>query len=215
MNNYFFSILLLVMVKIKKLKELQVPKSVLLVILIAMILFISARGVINSGCSHVATFILIICVIFVITNNYLYSIIYGLIIWGLLFVIRRNYLGLNILTESFENVDDEHPDEDKKDRKKYLKKIIKKLEGGISLKNEDLYEKNNLGNHNFSQNKESKKDIENSLTKKDDDLKPYEAQRQTYNLIDTVQQLKETVSGLGPMLKEGKTILEQLEHLKV
>jgi len=41
------------------------------------------------------------------------------------------------------------------------------------------------------------------------------AQRQTYQLIDTVKQLKDTINELAPMLKQGKDVLGQLEALKM
>ena len=42
-----------------------------------------------------------------------------------------------------------------------------------------------------------------------------EAQKETFELINTVKQLKETVATLAPILKQGKSILSSLEALKV
>jgi len=41
------------------------------------------------------------------------------------------------------------------------------------------------------------------------------AQRDLYQLIDTVKQLQETVDHLGPTLKEGKKIMDAFENIKM
>ncbi len=41
------------------------------------------------------------------------------------------------------------------------------------------------------------------------------AQRDLYQLIDTVKQLQETVDNLGPTLKEGKKIMDAFENIKM
>jgi ABC-type iron transport system FetAB permease component len=46
------------------------------------------------------------------------------------------------------------------------------------------------------------------------DLTPAMAQRETYKLIDAVQQLQEVMSNLSPTLREGKKIIDMFDKLK-
>jgi Ca2+/Na+ antiporter len=46
------------------------------------------------------------------------------------------------------------------------------------------------------------------------DLTPAVAQRETYKLIDAVQQLQEVMSNLSPTLREGKKIIDMFDKLK-
>lgn len=196
---------------------------ILLAIVVMSLITIALRGRISCKYGHLASFILIVLIGQMITKHIVLSVVLAIAIWLTLFVIKRNYLGLEFfaVNENFENdesgdaIEGEHPDPDTRKRASDMKKLIKKFEGGISLKDEDLFEKNNLDNHNFSQNKETEKDKRDIDKKNTNDLKPYEAQKQTYQLIDTVKQLKDTINELAPMLKQGKDVLGQLETLKM
>jgi hypothetical protein len=191
--------------------------GIMLAIVVMALIAIAMRGRISCKYGHLASFILIILIGQMITRRIVLSVVLAICIWSVLFIVKRNYLGLEFfaVNENFENDEEEHPDPDTRKRASDMKKLIKKFEGGISLKDEDLFEKNNLDNHNFTQNKETEKEKTESTDKKTDDLKPYEAQRQTYQLIDTVKQLKDTINELAPMLKQGKDVLGQLEALKM
>lgn len=46
-----------------------------------------------------------------------------------------------------------------------------------------------------------------------DKYTPAQAQRATYQLVNTVQQLKETMENLGPVLKEGKNVMSMFEQM--
>jgi hypothetical protein len=48
-----------------------------------------------------------------------------------------------------------------------------------------------------------------------DNYSPAQAQRATYQLVNTVQQLKETMENLGPVLKEGKHVMSMFENLNL
>jgi hypothetical protein len=52
-----------------------------------------------------------------------------------------------------------------------------------------------------------------SLNKKATDYTPAEAQRATYNLIDTVKQLKETMSEMVPMMKTGTNLMQLYKQM--
>jgi hypothetical protein len=81
--------------------------------------------------------------------------------------------------------------------------LAKKMNGGIELKNSDLEETKPLGI--------DAKDYAN-------DKKPSamrEAQRETYELINTVNTLKETLTTLSPILQEGKKLMEVFESFRI
>lgn len=52
-------------------------------------------------------------------------------------------------------------------------------------------------------------------TKNIDDYKPHEAQRETYRMINTVKQLKDTIDSLTPTIKSGQHILKMLEQFQL
>ena len=93
--------------------------------------------------------------------------------------------------------------------------MIKILEGGIALTDDDLVEKNNIKDYDFKKSRVSKDEDENTKNKDVDEYTPREAQKETFQLINTVKQLKDTVTELAPILKEGKTILSSLGALKI
>ena len=75
--------------------------------------------------------------------------------------------------------------------------------------------KNDIKDYDFKNSKVSEKEKKELKNKKIDDYKPHEAQKETFELISTVKQLKDTVQTLAPLLKQGKSILSSLEVLKV
>ena len=54
----------------------------------------------------------------------------------------------------------------------------------------------------------AKKDSPYNAPKNLNDYTPAQAQRATYNLIDTVKQLKDTMEGMEPLMKTGQNLLE-------
>ena len=99
--------------------------------------------------------------------------------------------------ELFEDKDeetDEEEDNDKENEKDKKDKITieKMIDDLDKIKKEDI-------------NDDDKGD--KTETKNLAELKPYQAQRETYQLIETVKNLKDTMNTLGPTLKEAKSIL--------
>jgi len=108
----------------------------------------------------------------------------------------------------------------KNENVKQLDDLVKQLSGAsnpIKLSDKDLNEKNELDNdyqkvidgaikaeHNPS----------NIQNKNASELSPFEAQKETFALINTVQQLSSTVKELGPVLQEGKKVLDLYKHFK-
>ena len=105
------------------------------------------------------------------------------------FIQNKNYS--YSVTENFDNVDglendNDNKTDDKDKRVNYLKQVIKKLEGGIALTKDDLYEKNDIKDYDFKNSKVTEKEKKELKNKKIDDYKPHEAQKETFELISTV-----------------------------
>ena len=101
-----------------------------------------------------------------------------------------------------------------------LETMIKTLSGElnpIKLSDDDNKEKNDLDenyesvvNHAIKA-EHNPSSIEN---KNASELSPFQAQKETFELINTVQQLSETVKTLGPVLQQGKQVLDLYKHFK-
>jgi hypothetical protein len=84
-----------------------------------------------------------------------------------------------------------------------IQELLKKVNGGIELKDDDIKDSGILNI---------------DLTKYSDDKKPNalkDAQKETYELINTVNALKDTISTLAPVLQEGKKLMNIFENLKL
>lgn len=190
-------------------------RYLLIIILLLLLIFQTNK---SKLVLNILSFALIFSIIFSISELFLFSIIFTSIIWFILLKIKKNYS--YSVTENFDNVDgleknDDKKTDDKDKRVNYLKQVIKKLEGGIALTKDDLYEKNDIKDYDFKNSKVTEKEKKELKNKKIDDYKPHEAQKETFELISTVKQLKDTVQTLAPLLKQGKSILSSLEVLKV
>ena len=185
---------------------------------VALIMVIVMRDNVDCNYSHIATLVLLYIIIDEMVDNIVLSFVYAVLVWVILFVILKNYLKKSVGTmENFENDDKREKDLEKATKKRvsYLKNMIKKLEGGVALTKEDLEEKNEIADYDFKKSRVSDDEDEKAKDKNMEDLTPREAQRETFQLINTVKQLKSTVNELAPLLKEGKNILSTLGALKV
>ena len=84
-----------------------------------------------------------------------------------------------------------------------IQSLLKKVNGGISLTEHDTKETDKLGV---------------DTTKYSDDNKPNslkQAQKEAYELIDSVNALKDTITTLAPVLQEGKKLMNIFENLKI
>ena len=185
---------------------------------VALIMVIVMRDNVDCNYSHIATLVLLYIIIDEMVDNIILSFIYAVLVWVVLFVILKNYLNKSLKTmENFENDEKREKNLEKATKKRvsHLKDMIKKLEGGVALTKDDLEEKNEIGDYDFKKSKVTEEDDERAKDKNMNDLTPREAQKETFQLINTVKQLKSTVNELAPLLKEGKSILSTLGALKV
>ena len=120
----------------------------------------------------------------------------NLLLTSLFILIGLHLISLLLNKSNVERFDDKEDDEekdeekdDKKDKKQTVEEMIDELD---KIKKEDIDDDDN----------KEKTEVKNLA-----ELKPYEAQRETYQLIETVKNLKDTMSQLQPALKEAKSIL--------
>ena len=85
-----------------------------------------------------------------------------------------------------------------------IQDFLKKVNGGIELKDEDLEETKDKMNINVSAYADDK--TPNHLKA---------AQKETYELINTVKALQDTIGTLSPVLQEGKKLMGLFENLKL
>lgn len=196
-----------------------------LVIILILLLILLQLNV----CSDVILLLTILILSYLVCKNIIISLIIGLTLYIIIVLMNRSK---KHFTKNFENFENENDDDEKetinnmrkkdlkkfdkktKDRVNHLKNIINKLEKGISLDNDDLKESNNIKDYDFDDSKEDDSEIKKSLSKTPGQLTAHEAQRQTYQLINTVKQLESTMNSLQKPLETGKVILERLEQFK-
>ena len=84
-----------------------------------------------------------------------------------------------------------------------IQSLLKKVNGGISLTENDTKETDKLG---VDTTKYSDDNKHNPLK---------QAQKEAYELIDSVNALKDTITTLAPVLQEGKKLMNIFENLKI
>lgn len=214
----------------------------IVVILTLLLIIIKSNFFKNMNSSTLERFLLffiLLFLLFILTRNTIYTLIGTIILFFLFNILimssnKINQININYKNEieSFDNQKTENKEEEGKkeithqELQEHLDKIdttiesyqndkdvkvaaaglqelLKKLNGGIELKKEDLSETKPLG-INTNQFKDEKKN--NALQK---------AQLETYQLIDSVSALKDTITTLSPILSQGRDIMSLFENLKL
>lgn len=183
----------------------------------------------NNKEIRILLIIVIILIIILLFKKNFNKIIEKIIVFGILFllflIISKNLVGTFIGTciifllvnlimnyrntiENFENTEPSidmniFNNDDVKKSSDSIQELLKKINGGVELKDTDTKENNPLNI---------------DVLKYSDDKKPNalkEAQKETYELINTVNALKDTITTLGPVLQEGKKLMGIFENLKI
>ena len=184
-------------------------------------------------------FIILLFFIMIVTRNFNYAITCTIIIYIIYWCTRsisENFNNKRIGGQSIESFQNESSEEEtsteKKDKKitvedlnsalgnidsnieKYkndkdvqkaaegIKELVKKLNGGITIQKSDLQETKPLGVDTSNFKDENK----NTALQ--------QAQKETYQLIDSVSALKDTITTLTPVLSQGKEIMNMFQSLK-
>ena len=164
--------------------------------------------------NNIKTRILVFMIIFVLTIVISKNLISSIIISIIIFLLINLLINYKSNLENFQNVKeiaDNEPSFDKnifntdefKKSTEGIQELLKKVNGGIELKEDDLKETEKLGI---------------DTDKYSDDKKPNvlkQAQKEAYELIDTVNALKDTVNTLAPVLSEGRKLMDIFQSLKL
>lgn len=181
---------------------------IILIIVIILVIILLFRKKFHSLIERLIVFTIIFLLFLIISKNLIITFIGTCIIFLLVNLIMK----YRDTIENFESVANTEPPFDmsifdKGDVKASgdnIQELLKKINGGIELKDNDTKEIDTI------------KDI--NLTKHNDDKKPNalkDAQKETYELINTVNALKDTITTLAPVLQEGKKLMNIFENLKI
>jgi len=189
----------------------------LLVIIIILLIILTFRKVLGYILERFIIFAILFLLLLCLSRNIFVTFIGSSIIFLFINLII-NYRNTIEKFEDIKNEDAKNEEEksnafafdknifetkDVKNASKSLKDLLKKMNGGIELNEEDLKE---TGVINVDTNKYKNEDSSNHLKK---------AQIETYQLIDTVNTLKDTITTLAPVLSEGKKLIDIFNNLKL
>jgi len=210
-------------------KNLKVGLIAIIVLLIVGLLI---RNIISEFIEKLFIFLIIFSLIFLVTHNWMISIVVGAIFY-MIVLSMKNALSSR---EKFEN---QGSDDTTKDDKKFLDKLSKNettnknieetpitkqetsdmdlnkaamdmakladtLQGGIKLKDDDTKETSALN-----------VDFRNTPYKEGKMSPKEQAQKEAYELIDSISNLENTLKTLNPVLNESKKILNMYEQFKL
>lgn len=181
---------------------------ILLIIIVILVIILIFRKLIGIFIEKLLLFSIIFLLFLCLSKNIFITFICTIIIF-LILNLMMNYNKKNI--EKFEDIKSNELTFDKnifatkevKEASSGIKDLLKKLNGGIELKEDDLKE---TGILNIDTEKYKDDKIPNPLK---------QAQKETYELIDTVNTLKDTITTLAPVLKEGKKLIDIFQNLKL
>jgi len=177
---------------------------ILLVIIILLLITLLFRKKYNVIIEKIIVFSVLFLLILLITKKLIITFILTMIIFLLIDLLIK----YRTTIESFQDKEsdkssDENEDDKIKKSKEGILNLLTKINGGIELKDEDLNESSPLNIN---------------LDKYNDDNKPNAlkiAQKETYELINTVNALKDTITTLSPVLQEGKKLMDMFENIKL
>jgi len=201
---------------------------ILLITIIILVIILLFRKQFSTTLEKIIVFTIIFILLLIISKNIIVTIIGTYLIFLLINLIiqYRNTI------ENFENVDekekkDEKDEKEKKDdkddkddknknklnltnvfdnpdylnAKSGLDDLVKQLDGGIKLSDSDIKETPNL-------------DIDTKKYSKNNNNALQKAQIESYELINTIKTLQDTLQTLSPVLGEGKKLMSAFESLQ-
>jgi hypothetical protein len=200
------------------------------IILILLLIFVRIYFIKNNTLIHAFNILFVFLLLTLLFKfNLKESLIYGSV-FATVYIILLYYYYLNKV-ETFENSEDENGENSEKkgesEIRDELEKLIKKFEAdhksGKNAINSDKLEKYTeklkgkieLKEDDTTENEPIGVDTTEMLH---DEIKPdplKKAQKETYELIDTIGILKETVQSLNPVLSEGKKVMDLFKGLNM
>ena len=194
----------------------------LLTILVILVIILLFRRNIHTILEKLIIFSILFVLLLILTKNLIVTLFGSLVIFSLINLnmeYKRTIENFEDLNEKKAEITDKKIDlsveppvdfgiffnnETVKKSGDNIQELLKKINGGIELKDEDT--------------KETKDKLNVDSGKYSDDKKPNAlkaAQKEAYELIDTVNALKDTISTLSPVLMEVKKLMSLFENLKI
>ena len=193
----------------------------LLTILVILVIILLFRRNIHTILEKLIIFSILFVLLLILTKNLIVTLFGSLVIFSLINLnmeYKRTIENFEDLNEKKAEITDKKIDlsveppvdfgifnnETVKKSGDNIQELLKKINGGIELKDEDI--------------KETIDKLNVDSAKYSDDKKPNAlkaAQKEAYELIDTVNALKDTISTLSPVLMEGKKLMSLFENLKI
>jgi membrane protein implicated in regulation of membrane protease activity len=185
---------------------------IIIIIIIVLIIILTFKKFLIMIIEKLIVFTILFLLILIISKNFFITLILSIILFLLINLImnyRNTIEKFEDLKKEVEKTDEFVIDKnmfntkDIKNSSKEIKDLLNKLNGGVELKDDDLKETDIL---NINTSKYSDDNIPNPLR---------QAQKETYQLIDTVNTLKNTITTLAPVLSEGKKLIDIFQNLKI
>ena len=196
---------------------------ILLITIIILVIILLFRKQFSTTLEKIIVFTIIFILLLIISKNIIVTIIGT----SLIFLLINLIIQYRNTIENFENVDekekdkkkDDKDDKDDKDENKLnldanifnspdylsakggLEKLVKQLDGGIKLSDSDTKETPKL-------------DIDSTKYSKNNNNALQKAQIESYELINTIKTLQDTLQTLSPVLGEGKKLMSAFESLQ-
>jgi hypothetical protein len=187
-------------------------KNIFYAIIIIILFVLLFRRQYSVHIERVLLFSLLFCLLYVLTKDWIYSLL-GAILLFLLFnmMMRQQYQmenfdnkkGNDFLQKMKEKMSDYEKNPDVQKASEGIQDLMKKLDGGIELKDSDM--------------KETEK-MDVPTEEYEDDKKSYplqKAQKEMYELVGTIDTLKNSIETLAPVLSQGKELMNMFENFKL
>ena len=179
---------------------------IILTVIIILVIVLLFRKSLYTIFEKIVIFAILFLLILVLTKNLVITTVGSILIFLLInFNIRYTKM-----VENFQGANEEPPidlgifhEPNFKKSADGIQELLKKINGGIELKTDDITESPPL---NIDSKKYSDDNKPNALRT---------AQKEAYELIDTVSALKDTITTLAPVLAEGKKLMGLFENLKI
>lgn len=225
-SNLFKSIENISFGSIKLDKDLKMG---LIVIILLLIFGLLIKNIISEIIQKVFTFFIIFTISLLLTKNAVISLVVSIV----LYFIVQSIMNASFKMEKFKNEKDE---EDKKkkneniDEQPITQKELGDLDSAtqsleiddISKATQGLEKLGDMLNGKIELKKEDKEetkplniDFRNTKYSEDKDTPLSKAQKETYELLNTVKGLEDTIKTLSPVLKEGKRIMDLYQSLNM
>ena len=204
--------------------------TILILIIVFSLVILLFRNILNYYVESLLLLLLLFSSIMLVTKNLYYSIFSSIVLFLLFNLLNRQKKYIesfkNTNFEEFQNNESEEEELDPNTKyknkldsiddqiEKYkndpkikksaenIQEFLKKLNGNIELKSSDIEESEplNVDTEKYSDDKKF-----NALKA---------AQKETYQLIDSVSALKDTVTTLQPILSQGKELMGLFQNFK-